>query len=208
VSVPESAPALSTPAGSAVPAGQTAASLEALLLLVNALAIRLRQPGKLAGPGLEQLPAAERAVLDIIHRAGAVTVPRIARERSTSRQNIQILVDRLRAEGRLELVSNPSHKRSALVQLTAAGTQWFTANEPLYRDFLSEIEARLGGDEIEAGTAVLRKIQQLLSNGGINKEKPRLSSRQPHAPKASQARRESLAVQEETNVEEFPVNLL
>jgi DNA-binding MarR family transcriptional regulator len=202
-------PRLPAPRISDAPSSQVIPALETLLSQVNALAIRLKQPARKLSAGLDTLPAAERAVLDIVHRFGAVTVPQIARERATSRQNIQILVDRLRAEGRVELVSNPSHKRSALVQLTEAGKQWFTANEPRYRDFLSDIEAKLGGDEILAGVSVLRKLQKLLSKPETNQEELPNESRPPRAAKPSpKVQIRQSEVVGGTSEEEFPVNLL
>ena len=206
--VPESTSALSSSSGPEHHSEHETASLEALFGQVSTLAIRLKQPGKNPVSGLAQLPAAERAVLDIVHRAGAMTVPQIARERSTSRQNIQILVDRLQSAGRVELVNNPAHKRSALVRLTTVGTQWFTANEPLYRDFLSEIEAELARNEIQAGLSVLRKIHELLSKSGADKEEQRVVAVAEKARSPSRKVAKESAAGEETGVEEFPVNLL
>src|SRR5690349_23409452 len=52
---------------------------------------------------------------------GPVTVPQIARMRPTSRQRMQRLADELAAEGLVELVDNPRHRRSKLVRLTRKG---------------------------------------------------------------------------------------
>ena len=45
----------------------------------------------------------------------------MARTRATSRQHIQVIVDRLIAQGLLERRSNPQHKRSVVFALTRAG---------------------------------------------------------------------------------------
>ena len=47
----------------------------------------------------EDWPSGARSVLLILGRSGAQTVPEIARERGTSRQNIQIVVNRLKTAG-------------------------------------------------------------------------------------------------------------
>src|SRR5436305_7931387 len=90
--------------------------LEALLIEVNGLANRLKSNNP-----KETIPSASRVALQVLQRCGPQTVPQIARARFSSRQNIQILVNRLQKEGLVELVENPDHKRSVLVRLTHRG---------------------------------------------------------------------------------------
>jgi DNA-binding MarR family transcriptional regulator len=52
---------------------------------------------------------------------GPLTVPQIAQMRPTSRQRMQRLADELAAEGLVEFIDNPKHRRSKLVQLTPKG---------------------------------------------------------------------------------------
>src|SRR5687767_1847633 len=52
---------------------------------------------------------------------GPLTVPQIAEMRPTSRQRMQRLADELAAEGLVEFVDNPKHRRSKLVRLTPEG---------------------------------------------------------------------------------------
>ena len=52
---------------------------------------------------------------------GPLTVPQIAQARPTSRQRMQRLADELAAEGFVEFIDNPKHRRSKLVQLTRRG---------------------------------------------------------------------------------------
>jgi DNA-binding MarR family transcriptional regulator len=52
---------------------------------------------------------------------GPLTVPQIAQMRPTSRQRMQRLADELAAEGLVEFIDNPKHRRSKLVQLTREG---------------------------------------------------------------------------------------
>src|SRR5262245_50736144 len=63
---------------------------------------------------------------------GPLTVPHIAQMRPTSRQRMQRLADELEAEGLVEFVENPKHRRSKLVRLTRKG-------DARYRD----LQARL-----------------------------------------------------------------
>ena len=52
---------------------------------------------------------------------GPLTVPQIAQMRPTSRQRMQRLADELAAEGLVEFIDNPKHRRSKLVRLTTKG---------------------------------------------------------------------------------------
>src|SRR6516165_2005605 len=52
---------------------------------------------------------------------GPLTVPQIAQMRPTSRQRMQRLADELAAEGLVEFIDNPKHRRSKLVRLTPRG---------------------------------------------------------------------------------------
>lgn len=62
-----------------------------------------------------------RGVLEFLLGNGPTSVPQIARRRFVTRQHIQSLVNRLLAEGLVDLDENPAHRRSALVALTPAG---------------------------------------------------------------------------------------
>jgi DNA-binding MarR family transcriptional regulator len=52
---------------------------------------------------------------------GPLTVPQIAQMRPTSRQRMQRLADEFAAEGLVDFIDNPKHRRSKLVQLTPKG---------------------------------------------------------------------------------------
>ena len=52
---------------------------------------------------------------------GPLTVPQIAQMRPTSRQRMQRLADELTAEGLVEFIDNPKHRRSKLLRLTPKG---------------------------------------------------------------------------------------
>lgn len=54
-------------------------------------------------------------------RAGAKTVPGIAREMGLSRQNVQRIANRLTADGFIHFMDNPNHKRSRLAALLPRG---------------------------------------------------------------------------------------
>jgi len=73
---------------------------------------------------------------------GPLTVPQIARSRPVARQLIQKLADEAAAEGLVELIDNPHHKRSKLVRLTSKGEAQYDA---VTTRIMNACEA-LGGD--------------------------------------------------------------
>ena len=179
-------------------------NITGLLTQLNAVAIRLKQRGG-ATPGQAQGPTtAEHAVLDVVQRCGALTVPQIARERSTSRQNIQILVDRLEQQGDIQFTGNPAHKRSALVRMTAKGEASLADGDQGQQQLIDEIKALLSEEEIREAASVLQKINSLLCTENHLPNRAQPSTR-------SQAILEQKAVkraEEESKPEEFPINLL
>jgi len=188
--------------------GKSSQDLGNLLAEVSALAVRLRQKAKVSSKGDADFPAAEHAVLEILDRQSQATVPEIAWERSTSRQNIQILIDRLARESLVELVGNPAHKRSALVRLTAQGKEALTAARRSQNDWLEELSSALSGSEIGAAASVLRRIHRLLSGvservacvENVTVEKRNEGSSSPIAP--------TEPIEHSTEEEEFPLHLL
>jgi DNA-binding MarR family transcriptional regulator len=89
---------------------------------------------------------------------GPLTVPQIAQMRPTSRQRMQRLADELAAEGLVEFIDNPKHRRSKLVRLTRQG-------DASYRDLnarLLAIAATMGRDlaepDVRGATAVVRQL--------------------------------------------------
>ena len=91
---------------------------------------------------------------------GPLTVPQIARMRPTSRQRMQRLADELAAEGLVEFIDNPKHRRSRLVRLTRKGDARY---QRLSARFLA-IASTMGADLSEAGirraTEVVREISE------------------------------------------------
>jgi DNA-binding MarR family transcriptional regulator len=67
-------------------------------------------------------PTARRGILRGLARFGPRTVPQLARARSVTRQHTQEVVDRLVADRLVELIANPTHKRSPLVRILPRGT--------------------------------------------------------------------------------------
>jgi DNA-binding MarR family transcriptional regulator len=187
--------------------------LELLFFEVNALANRLKVVVRQVH--LENhLPANGRAILQMLIRNGPRTVPQLARARATSRQSIQILVNRFESQGWLRFTSNPEHKRSDLVQLTGSGKELLL--DALHREAY-QLAPRLSDiDESEAmaSAQLLRTIREALDSSHSG-HSPAPDS---PAPERSRKKRRSLfrsrpAVESPpqpapTESDELPVNLL
>ena len=103
-----------------------------------------------------------RNVLDQLRRDGDRTVPQLARAQDLSRQYTQRMVDQAAADGLVELLENPAHRRSRLVRLTSAGGAAITA--VLERELC--LLERVGGDltpaELDGTLRVLHHMDRAL----------------------------------------------
>src|ERR1043166_1033874 len=97
-------PTAKSPANSSI---ATEEPVKALLAEVNVLAVRLKQLER-QSTDEESTPVGGHGVLEVLDTLGSLTVPQIARLRSSSRQNIQILANRLEREGCIQFVPNPA----------------------------------------------------------------------------------------------------
>lgn len=131
--------------------------LEALFVEVNGLANRLKSTNPTAA-----VPSASRGALQHLLRFGPQTVPQIARARFSSRQNIQILINRLQQEGLVELVTNPEHKRSALVQLTDRGQAVINEAAKEESQLSTKILPSFSQTELSSAAEILGRLRRLL----------------------------------------------
>ena len=112
--------------------------------------------------GRPELTNACRGVLRDLARLGPRTVPQLARGRECSRQHVQVLVNRLAADGMAEMIPNPDHCRSPLVRLTPAGRDTLEAMWRREGDVIDELPTALQVEELEGATRVLREMRLLL----------------------------------------------
>jgi DNA-binding MarR family transcriptional regulator len=89
---------------------------------------------------------------------GPLTVPQIAEMRPTSRQRMQRLADELAADGLVEFMDNPKHRRSKLVQLTRKGAARYREMSARFLAMASAIGGELNETEIRKTSAVVRQL--------------------------------------------------
>lgn len=68
-----------------------------------------------------ELTVRMRAVLEILHDHGALTVPELASKLEIKRQYVQVMVNETLASGSTTQRPNSRHKRSSLIELTQKG---------------------------------------------------------------------------------------
>ena len=125
--------------------------LEELLTEVSALSIRLKQDA-----------SGGHNVLRMLRRFGALTVPQMARLDSTSRQNIQTVVNRLERRGCVESTQNPAHKRSELVRLTDRGVAFLEAVSRNEEASKERMLPRISKADLAQASDLLRSIREAL----------------------------------------------
>jgi DNA-binding MarR family transcriptional regulator len=89
---------------------------------------------------------------------GPLTVPQIAQMRPTSRQRMQRLANELAAEGLVEFIDNPKHRRSKLVQLTPKGAARYRELNARFLSLASTMGGTLSEAEIRKTTAIVRQL--------------------------------------------------
>jgi DNA-binding MarR family transcriptional regulator len=89
---------------------------------------------------------------------GPLTVPQIAQMRPTSRQRMQRLADELAAEGLVEFIDNPRHRRSKLVHLTSKGAARYRQLSVRFLAIASTMGADLSEADIRKTTEIVRRL--------------------------------------------------
>jgi DNA-binding MarR family transcriptional regulator len=151
----------------------------------------------------EQLSASGRILLQSLQLHGPQTVPALAHIRSTSRQNIQVLVNRLEAGGYVELAPNPGHRRSDFVKLTAAGRAMLASANEREAGLLETLSPHTTEADVQCAAGLLRKLRLLL--GG---ERKRRKAEPRREPKRAQRNGPEPAPVMSSFEEELPVSLL
>jgi DNA-binding MarR family transcriptional regulator len=111
------------------------------------------------------LNASNRAVLESLVDSPR-TVPDIARQKSVTRQHIQLIADELLGMKLIELRDNPAHRRSPLLALTREGKTAFAEirkrEVPLLERLGTALEPRKTGVTLETLAALSKSARELL----------------------------------------------
>lgn len=112
-----------------------------------------------------------RAVLERLHDDGPQPVPAIARSLFVTRQGVQALVDEAKRLGYVETRPNPTHRRSHLIGLTAAGHTAYASLHDAELARLDRLAADLDPADIDACVRVLDHLVRGLTAGADDLER-------------------------------------
>ena len=128
-----------------------------LMLEVAQFFFRLRAVGQRTGL-ITSWGAGAFGFMRSLALIGPLTVPQIAKMRPTSRQRMQRLADELAAEGLVEFIGNPRHRRSKLVRLTREGDARYRELSARLRAMASTMGADLSEVDIGRTTEIVRRL--------------------------------------------------
>jgi DNA-binding MarR family transcriptional regulator len=138
-------------------AHKKAEAIAELLLDVTQCFFRIRAAGQKTGL-ITSWGGGAFGFMRSLAMLGSLTVPQIAEMRPTSRQRMQRLADELAADGLVEFIDNPKHRRSKLVQLTRKGAARYREMSARFLAMASTIGGELNETEIRKTAAVVRQL--------------------------------------------------
>jgi len=183
---------------------------------VTALAGLLHHPGNRIARA-QGLSPSQRGVLRRLLVSPGLTVPQLARQQGSSRQSMQVLVNRLATQNLVRYGANPDHQRSQQVHVTSAGQRALRSANRLQSAWLTELSSVVTDMELQACLSVLERMRVRL--GGRNRGPSRATStrlkshagvRIPSKPLAAEQPQQSAPAetQDATSPEELPISLL
>lgn len=111
--------------------------------------------------GQGDLSSGQWGVLRDLNQTGSQTVPQMARSRPVSRQYIQSIVDALIAQGLVEPVENPAHRRSSLIHLTTKGKSALEEMNRRAGMVFRRLSVRIPEADLQRTAATLQAIRGL-----------------------------------------------
>jgi DNA-binding MarR family transcriptional regulator len=139
--------------------GSKGEAIAALMLEVAQFFFRIRAVGQRTGL-ITSWGGGAFGFMRSLALLGPLTVPQIAEMRPTSRQRMQRLADELAAEGLVEFVENPKHRRSKRVQLTPKGDARYGELNARFLAIASMMGAGLGEADIRKTTEIVRRLSE------------------------------------------------
>lgn len=140
------------------PAGE---AIEELIVEIVATFFLLRAEGMRIGV-VSSAGEGYWSVLRLLKVNGAQTVPQIARYRYVPRQSVQKLANEMLADGVIELVNNPAHKRSKLMRLTAKGEAVFAQLSERIAMLTETLGAQEDANKLQNPVAVVKHLHEQL----------------------------------------------
>ncbi len=110
-----------------------------------------------------------RAVLEILHAHGSASVPEIAMKLEIKRQYVQLMVNETLAEGLTVGRTNPRHKRSTMIALTAKGQSVIEGVVMREKRLVEQLGADIDASDIATALQVVEMLLEKLKGAGRSK---------------------------------------
>ncbi|MEU2084826.1 MarR family winged helix-turn-helix transcriptional regulator [Streptomyces albus] len=156
-----------TPSSTPLPPDELADRLAQVFSLVGPLYRRAHRKVEVTAP-VEGLSVGVRAVLDLLREHGPMTVPRMGRAQALSRQFVQRMVNDAAAQGLVETVPNPAHRRSPLIRLTDTGSAALSALLEREHALLCQVGGGLTRTDVDGCVKVLSHMLAFLDDVDVN----------------------------------------
>ena len=134
-----------------------AEAVEELMLEVAQCFFRIRALGQKAGL-ITSWGGGAFGFMRSLALLGPLTVPQIAQMRPTSRQRMQRLADELAAEGLVQFIDNPKHRRSKLVRLSPKGATRYRELSTRLLSIASTLGVALSEADIRKTSEIVREL--------------------------------------------------
>ncbi len=102
------------------------------------------------------------SVLRLLKINGPQTVPQLARYRYVPRQSVQKLANEMLADGVIELVNNPAHKKSKLLRLTPEGDIVFQEMSDRIAKLAETLAKQQDATQLQNAADVVKKLHEQL----------------------------------------------
>ncbi len=137
-----------------------------LLLESMGLFFRLRAAGQRTG----HVTPGGGGIWGFLHSLaadGPQTVPQLARARPVTRQHIQQIANEAAADGLIEFIDNPAHKRSKLLRLTPKGERVDAEMTERLKTFAGDLAEDFDAAELATAARVLNAVRAKLTGAPV-----------------------------------------
>jgi DNA-binding MarR family transcriptional regulator len=124
---------------------------------------RLNATGERLFAGIGQTPGKVSLMRTLLEQ-GPQSVAQIARSRPVARQAVQRMADELAAQGLLEYVENPTHRRAKLARLTAQGKKLMDETMAAELRWAGRLARAFGEQEVEIARDVIQRLTRILAD--------------------------------------------
>ncbi|MEQ8746189.1 MarR family transcriptional regulator [Pyruvatibacter sp.] len=103
-------------------------------------------------------------ILNSVITQGPQTVPQLARARPVSRQHIQKLANEMAADGLIQFVANPAHRRSQLIEATPKGLDAYARMNASLGELADALGKDFSKEELFVAASVIERMRAKLAD--------------------------------------------